>query len=299
MWRIGLVSVPRTHGDICRHATAPFDQALAVIIVLVRLNPRKISLGASAMAVVVLFGGAAVWGVQEFVSSDGDQTIVMAALDAPNSSELNGSVNIALDAAVGLENKEEGNQASGAAQRDLSADAMDSSADLRAAIEAGAPTDLEGLFLHNSEIDPFVWRPDPRSCDGLERGVVVDRETQRGWYCLNSAVDTFFVLTSSDLQPDPGEYSVYAKDLKAWSWEFGPPSTMTHFVAFTRGKFKGARIAFHSVPKYSDGSWAQPLDSVGTLDRFGDSSGCIRLLPEDAVALWDFLDIGGTVRVIS
>ena len=49
----------------------------------------------------------------------------------------------------------------------------------------------------------------------------------------------------------------------------GQYSEMTHFVAFTRGKFQGARIAFHSVPTYRDGSWVQPLESVGTQERFG------------------------------
>lgn len=168
-----------------------------------------------------------------------------------------------------------------------------------AAHERGGLVELDGPLLHNAGADPFAWRPDPRSCDGVDHAVVVDRAVQRGWFCESEQVTTVFPLTSSDLQPDPGVYEVYAKDIKAWSWEFGPPSTMTHFVAFTRGKFAGARIAFHSVPVYSDGSWAQPLESVGTMEHFGDSSGCIRLLPEDAQAVWDFLDLGGSVRVIS
>lgn len=173
------------------------------------------------------------------------------------------------------------------------------SPELRAAYEDGTLSDLDGLFFDHQGIDPYAWRPDPQSCRGLEHGVIVDRAVQRGWYCTEEKVLSHFVLTSSDLQPDPGDYSVYAKNIQAWSTEFGPPSTMTHFVAFTRGKFQGARIAFHSVPKYSDGSWAQPLDSVGTMEHFGDSSGCIRLLPQDAEAVWDFLELGGTVRVIS
>jgi hypothetical protein len=160
-------------------------------------------------------------------------------------------------------------------------------------------SDLDGSLFGDHSSDPNAWRPDPQSCEGLDHGVVVDRAVQRGWYCVEQQVFSHFVLTSSDLQPDPGDYSVYAKDIRAWSWEFGPPSTMTHFVAFTRGKFKGARIAFHSVPKYSDGSWAQPLESVGTMEHFGDSSGCIRLLPQDAAEVWDFLELGGTVRVLT
>lgn len=168
-----------------------------------------------------------------------------------------------------------------------------------AALESGSLRELDGLLFHNAGVDPFAWRPDPASCRDLEHAVLVDRAVQRGWYCSEEQVVSHFLLTSSDLQPDPGDYAVYAKDIQAWSWDFGPPSTMTHFVAFTRGKFEGARIAFHSVPKYSDGSWAQPLESVGTMEHFGDSAGCIRLLPEDAEAVWDFLEIGGLVRVVS
>ena len=98
---------------------------------------------------------------------------------------------------------------------------------------------------------------------------------------------------------DPGEYDVYAKDLNASSNLSGQYSTMTHFVAFTHGKYQGARIAFHSVPKYGDGTWVQPLDSVGTQEYFGASAGCIRVLPDDAVRIWDWLSIGDLVRVIS
>ena len=75
---------------------------------------------------------------------------------------------------------------------------------------------------------------------------------------------------------------------------------MTHFVAFTHGKFRGARIAFHSVPIWSSsGEWVQPLDSVGDLERRGESAGCLRVLPDDAVRVWDWLATGDDVRVIT
>jgi hypothetical protein len=92
---------------------------------------------------------------------------------------------------------------------------------------------------------------------------------------------------------------VYAKDLNASSNLSGEYSTMTHFVAFTKGKYKGARIAFHSVPKYANGEYVQPLDSVGTPEQHGASAGCIRVLPDDAVMIWDYLAVGDQVRVIS
>ena len=118
--------------------------------------------------------------------------------------------------------------------------------------------------------------------------------------CATNGTITYeFPITSAWSQPDPGTYPVYAKDLNASSNFGGHYSTMTHFVAFTRGKYKGARIAFHSVPKTSDGECVQPLDSVGTEAYHGESSGCIRVLPDDAVKIWDWLSIGDEVHVIS
>ena len=66
-------------------------------------------------------------------------------------------------------------------------------------------------------------------------------------------------------------------------------STMTHFVAFTRGEETGARVAFHTVPVLRNGEYVQPLASVGTQMRRGESSGCIRVLPEQGQVIWDWL----------
>lgn len=136
-------------------------------------------------------------------------------------------------------------------------------------------------------------------CPSSPHGAIVDRANQMGALCENGVITHRFPITTARSQPDPGEYDVYARDLNASSNLSGEYSTMTHFVAFTRGKYQGARIAFHSVPKYSDGSWVQPLDSVGTQAYFGESAGCIRVLPDDAVRIWDWLSIGDLVRVIS
>jgi peptidoglycan hydrolase-like protein with peptidoglycan-binding domain len=136
-------------------------------------------------------------------------------------------------------------------------------------------------------------------CPSSPRAAIVDRANQMGALCENGVITHRFPITTARSQPDPGEYDVYARDLNASSNLSGEYSTMTHFVAFTRGKYQGARIAFHSVPKYSDGSWVQPLDSVGTQEYFGESAGCIRVLPDDAVRIWDWLSIGDLVRVIS
>ena len=136
-------------------------------------------------------------------------------------------------------------------------------------------------------------------CPSTSHGAIVDRANQRGALCADGKITYQFPITSAWSQPDPGTYPVYAKDLNASSNFGGHYSTMTHFVAFTRGKYKGARIAFHSVPKLSDGSWVMPLDGVGTEQYHGESSGCIRVLPDDAVKIWDWLSQGDEVHVIS
>jgi hypothetical protein len=136
-------------------------------------------------------------------------------------------------------------------------------------------------------------------CPDTFHGAIVDRANQRGALCENGKITYEFPITSAWSQPDPGTYTIYAKDMNASSNFGGHYSTMTHFVAFTRGKYKGARIAFHSVPKTSDGEYVQPLDSVGTEAQHGQSSGCIRVLPSDAELIWNWLSIDEKVHVIS
>jgi hypothetical protein len=139
----------------------------------------------------------------------------------------------------------------------------------------------------------------PATCPATGHAAVVDREHQRAWLCGDGEVTREVPITSAWSQPDPGDYQVYAKDLHASSTLSGRYSTMTHFVAFTHGKFRGARIAFHSVPTYSDGSFVQPLESVGAAERRGESAGCLRVLPADAEQIWAWLEVGDVVRVVS
>ena len=140
---------------------------------------------------------------------------------------------------------------------------------------------------------------DPDTCPETGRSAVIDRATQRAWLCDDGAVTDEMPMTSAITQPDPGTYEVYAKDRQSWSYIGDEVSTMTHFVAFGHGEYQGSRIAFHSVPTWANGDFVQPLDSIGDPDRHGESAGCIRVLPDDAVAIWDWLAIGDRVVVIS
>lgn len=136
-------------------------------------------------------------------------------------------------------------------------------------------------------------------CAASGHSAVIDRAHQRAWLCDDGSITSKFVMTSAYSQPNRGTYKVYAKDLNSSSMYTGKYSTMTHFVAFTYGKNTGARIAFHSIPKYADGQYVQPLDSVGTAAKRGASSGCIRVLYDDSVEIWNWLAIGDPVIVIS
>ncbi len=148
-------------------------------------------------------------------------------------------------------------------------------------------------------VGPDVLPPDPATCPATGRSAVIDRFNQRTWLCEAGEITEVMPMTSAASQPDPGTYEVYAKDMNASSTLSGEYSEMTHFVAFTYGKYQGARIAFHSIPTYSNGEYVQPLDSVGTTALHGASSGCIRVLPEDAELIWSWLDIGDTVTVVT
>jgi hypothetical protein len=136
-------------------------------------------------------------------------------------------------------------------------------------------------------------------CPTVGPAAVVDRNAQRAWLCDSGQIVSTFPMTSAWTMPDPGTYAVYAKDMNASSNFGGHFSTMTHFVAFTYGKNTGARVAFHSMPVLTSGEFVQPLESVGDRSRRGESSGCIRVLPDDAVRIWDSLAIGDAVVVLN
>ena len=137
------------------------------------------------------------------------------------------------------------------------------------------------------------------NCAATPHAAVIDRDRQRAYLCDNGVALPEFVITTAIGQPNPGTYPVYAKSMHASSTFGGHYSTMTHFVAFTYGEETGARVAFHTVPVQTNGEYAQPLASVGTHVRFGDTSGCIRVLPEHGQMIWDWLEKGDEVRVVT
>ena len=137
------------------------------------------------------------------------------------------------------------------------------------------------------------------NCPTTRHAAVIDRDRQRAHLCDNGVALPEFVVTTAIGQPDPGTYPVYAKSMHASSRLGGHYSTMTHFVAFARGEDTGARVAFHTVPVLRNGEFVQPLASVGTQLHFGDTRGCIRVLPEQGEVIWDWLQRGDEVRIVT
>ena len=143
---------------------------------------------------------------------------------------------------------------------------------------------------------PLVIDPD---CPTSAHGAVIDRDGQRAWLCDNGVALPEFVITTAREQSDPGTYPVFAKSMHAASRFGGHYSTMTHFVVFARGEESGARVGFHTVPVLRTGDFAQPLASVGTQMKYGQTSGSIRVLPEQGQVIWDWLQKGDQIHVIT
>jgi hypothetical protein len=137
------------------------------------------------------------------------------------------------------------------------------------------------------------------SCPPSGHAAVVDRDSQRGWLCTDGVAGPKFPITTAISQPDPGTYEVYGRDRMTTSDFGGHTSYLDNFVAFSYGKNTGARIAFHAVPRDADGNPYQPYDELGDPDWFGDSSGCIRVMPDESERIWDHLADGDPVVVIT
>ena len=158
-----------------------------------------------------------------------------------------------------------------------------------------APTTIAPTTISATTIPP----PPDAGCAETGPSAAIDRDAQRAWLCLDGYITTEFAVSTAWSLPDPGEYQVFAKDRVTTSTFGGHVSTLKNFVAFTLGENTGARVAFHSIPVLSDGSLIQPIDSVGDLARRGESSGCIRVLPEISRLIWDTLSIGDPVTVLT
>lgn len=148
-----------------------------------------------------------------------------------------------------------------------------------------ATSGVVGDWCH-THADPRVGCPE----DG--RAAVADKAAQRFWLCEGGTpVSAVLPMTTGGIGyglPPVGTYTVSAKH-EHWSGMNGEP--LQRFVAFYR-TVRGNQIAFHDVVN-------QDPATVGALDQRGASAGGFRLRPADSMAVWDHLQLGDTVVVLT
>jgi lipoprotein-anchoring transpeptidase ErfK/SrfK len=121
--------------------------------------------------------------------------------------------------------------------------------------------------------------------------VVFSQSGQRVWLVGDrGTVQRTYLVSGSLLDNlEPGTYSVYSKS--RWAVGIDDSGVMEYFVRFAQGP-SGAAIGFHTIPT-KDGKPLQTKAQLGT----PRSHGCIRQRTADAIALWDFAPVGGSVVV--
>jgi lipoprotein-anchoring transpeptidase ErfK/SrfK len=129
---------------------------------------------------------------------------------------------------------------------------------------------------------------------GTGRRAVFSQTEQRVWIvgADGKVARTYRVSGSSEDNLIPGTYHVYSKS--RWAVGIDDSGVMQYFVRFAHGTDNGASIGFHSIPTKN----GKPLQTVAQLGQ-RLSHGCIRQKTADAIAMWDFADVGTKVVVVA
>lgn len=129
-------------------------------------------------------------------------------------------------------------------------------------------------------------------CPPTGRAAVADKAAQRFWLCDGGVpVTGELAMTTASAEyglPPVGEYVVTAKEEVACGVD---GERLERFVAFYTTP-RGNRIAFHEVV-------LQDPATLGDLDQRGQSSGCFRVSDADSWEVWEFLEIGDPVIVLT
>lgn len=129
---------------------------------------------------------------------------------------------------------------------------------------------------------------------GEGKRIVYDISDQRVWLVRadDGVARTYLVSGGRDASLlEPGRYEVYSKSRHATA--FNHKETMAFMVRFAHGRI--APIGFHDIPRDLDGVPVQTRAQLGTQQ----SAGCIRQARPDAVALWQFAEVGSRVVVVA
>ncbi len=157
--------------------------------------------------------------------------------------------------------------------------------------------DVTGWFtgepMRATEPEPPRNDPPPLpGCSATGRSAVADTAAQRYWLCEDGvAITDRLPMTTGAVAyalPLVGTYTVFSRQRYGRGLH---GEVLNYFVAFYRTP-RGNRIGFHEVVN-------QNPSTVGDLDRRGSSSGCFRVLGDDAVMIWNHLQYGDQVIVLT
>lgn len=165
-------------------------------------------------------------------------------------------------------------------------DALPTSGTGATEVDDTAPPLVDRLTEREVPADPV-----PLACPATGRAAVADKTAQRFWLCRDGvAIVEPRPMTTGPLDyglPPVGIYPVFAK-LERNRSETG--ELLERFVAFYRTPRNG-RIAFHQYVNQDPATLGDPALRV--------SAGCFRVSVEDSWLVWDFLQLGDPVYVIS
>ncbi len=126
---------------------------------------------------------------------------------------------------------------------------------------------------------------------GVGRRAVYAVEQQRVWLIeADETIVRSYLVSGRAGTPSPGNYNVFSRSRHTTS--IGGGARMELMVRFAWGR--NAAIGFHSIPVNSRGAPLQTDAELGTYR----SAGCVRQNWDDAVAMWDFGQVGTPVVVV-
>ena len=139
---------------------------------------------------------------------------------------------------------------------------------------------------------PSPFDPPPNTGTG-RRAFVYSKTQQTVWVYdeTDTIIKSHRVSGRQDPRdPVPGTYRVWSRSARTFSIN-NPTITWNYMIRFAKGDRDG-NIGFHDIPY----QYGQP---VQTVDQLGQalSGGCVRQVPEDAIWMGNWADIGTVVVV--
>ncbi len=164
------------------------------------------------------------------------------------------------------------------------------------AYEGGAIIEMVQVDMQPAEHEHIVGTPDP-STPPHAKTIRISLRNQMAYLMeYGNVVKTYRISSGAWETPTPrGNFQIHKKQPLRVSSQ-GVPYRMPNYMAFTPNEAFG----LHALPylgrsKESSWYWQEANDHIGT----PVSHGCIRFLPEEAVEIYQWVDVGTKVFIRS